>query len=88
MLSREAPLSCDHDQQVTPDVRAPPRSWSLAFLGQRFKARAATAVALTDVDLVPVGEKQFLFLVSQTPQFALNVMRVLARRLRAVNAAI
>src|SRR5215467_1021008 len=40
--------------------------------------RAATAVAATDVDLVPVGEKQFLFLVSQTPYFALNVMRVLA----------
>jgi hypothetical protein len=25
----------DHDQQVTPDVRAPPRSWSLPFLGPR-----------------------------------------------------
>jgi CRP/FNR family cyclic AMP-dependent transcriptional regulator len=50
--------------------------------------RAATAVAATDVDLVPVGEKQFLFLVSQTPYFALNVMRVLARRLRSANGAI
>jgi len=49
--------------------------------------RAATAVAATDVDLVPVGEKQFLFLVSQTPYFALNVMRVLARRLRSANGA-
>jgi CRP/FNR family transcriptional regulator, cyclic AMP receptor protein len=50
--------------------------------------RAASAVAATDVDLVPVGERQFLFLVSQTPHFALNVMRVLARRLRAMNAAV
>jgi len=49
--------------------------------------RAATAVAATDVVLVPVGEKQFLFLVSQTPYFALNVMRVLARRLRSANGA-
>ena len=49
--------------------------------------RSATAVAMTDVELVPVSEKQFLFLVSQTPFFALKVMRVLARRLRATNQA-
>jgi CRP/FNR family transcriptional regulator, cyclic AMP receptor protein len=47
--------------------------------------RSATAKALTDVTLVPVSEKQFLFLVAQTPHFALNVMRVLAGRLRAAN---
>jgi len=47
--------------------------------------RSATAIALTDVELVPVSEKQFLFLVSQTPYFALKVMRVLAQRLRATN---
>jgi CRP-like cAMP-binding protein len=47
--------------------------------------RSATAVAVTDVELVAVSEKQFLFLVSQTPFFALKVMRVLARRLRATS---
>jgi CRP-like cAMP-binding protein len=47
--------------------------------------RSATATAKTDVELVPISEKQFLFLVSQTPFFALKVMRVLARRLRATN---
>jgi CRP/FNR family cyclic AMP-dependent transcriptional regulator len=47
--------------------------------------RSANAVAKTDVELVAVSEKQFLFLVSQTPFFALKVMRVLARRLRATN---
>jgi CRP/FNR family cyclic AMP-dependent transcriptional regulator len=47
--------------------------------------RSATAIAMTDCELVPVSEKQFLFLVSQTPYFALNVMRVLARRLDATN---
>ena len=47
--------------------------------------RSATAIAVTDVELVPVSEKQFLFLVSQTPYFALKVMRVLAQRLRATN---
>src|ERR1700760_1603647 len=43
---------------------------------------SATALAITDVELAPVSEKQFLFLVSQTPYFALKVMRVLAQRLR------
>jgi CRP/FNR family cyclic AMP-dependent transcriptional regulator len=47
--------------------------------------RSATAIAVTDVELVPIAEKQFLFLVSQTPFFALNLMRVLAGRLRATN---
>ena len=47
--------------------------------------RSATAIAATDVKMVPVGEKQFLFLVGQTPYFALKVMRVLAQRLRATN---
>jgi CRP/FNR family transcriptional regulator, cyclic AMP receptor protein len=47
--------------------------------------RSATAIAMSDVELVPVSEKQFLFLVSQTPYFALKVMRVLAQRLRATN---
>ena len=47
--------------------------------------RSATAVAMTDVELVPISEKQFLFLVSQTPFFALKVMRVLARRLRTTS---
>jgi len=50
--------------------------------------RSATAVAATDVTLVPVGEKQFLFLVSRTPYFALNVMRVLAQRLRTSNSVV
>ena len=47
--------------------------------------RSATAIAVTDVELVPVTEKQFLFMVGQTPYFALRVMRVLAQRLRATS---
>lgn len=50
--------------------------------------RSATAIAATDVVLAPVLEKQFLFLVSQTPFFALMVMRVLVRRLRTANSTI
>ena len=51
-------------------------------------ARSATAIAASDAKLVPVGEKQFLFLISNTPYFALNVMRVMAQRLRAANTAL
>jgi CRP-like cAMP-binding protein len=50
--------------------------------------RSATAIAVSDAKLVPVSEKQFLFLISNTPYFALNVMRVNARRLRAANTAL
>lgn len=50
--------------------------------------RSATAIAVTDVELVAVSEKQFLFLVSQTPYFALKVMRILAQRLRVTNKTI
>jgi len=50
--------------------------------------RSATAVALTDVTVAPIKENQFLFLVKNTPFFALNVMRVLAYRLRRQNKAV
>jgi len=50
--------------------------------------RSATAVAATDATIVPVDEKQFLFLVSRTPHFALNVMRVLTQRLRTSNTVL
>jgi CRP-like cAMP-binding protein len=47
--------------------------------------RSASAIGVTDTELVPVSEKQFLFLVSQIPLFALKVMRVLAERLQKTN---
>ena len=52
------------------------------------KPRSATAIALTDVALAPISEMQFLLLVTRKPAFALEVMRVLARRLRAANKAL
>ena len=47
--------------------------------------RSATAVAKTDCALVPINEKQFLFMIQETPFFALLVMRTLTARLRQVN---
>jgi CRP/FNR family cyclic AMP-dependent transcriptional regulator len=50
--------------------------------------RSATVVAIGDVTVAPIKEKQFLFLVRNTPFFALRVMRVLATRLRKQNKVI
>ncbi len=44
--------------------------------------RAATARAKTACEVAPVTEKIFLFLVRETPDFAIAVMRKLAERLR------
>jgi CRP/FNR family transcriptional regulator, cyclic AMP receptor protein len=44
--------------------------------------RAATARAKTACEVAPVTEKSFLFLVHETPFFAIAVMRALADRLR------
>jgi cAMP-binding proteins - catabolite gene activator and regulatory subunit of cAMP-dependent protein kinases len=51
----------------------------LALIHKR--PRSATAVARTDCRLAPVNEKRFLFLVQQTPFFALHVMRALGERI-------
>ena len=50
--------------------------------------RSATAMAKTDVALVPVSKKDFVALVSRAPTFALDVMSMLARRLRDANRTI
>ena len=47
--------------------------------------RSATAAAKTACVVVPISEKTFLFLVHETPFFALAVMRTLANRLRRQN---
>jgi CRP/FNR family transcriptional regulator, cyclic AMP receptor protein len=44
--------------------------------------RAATARAKTACEVAPITEKSFLFLVHETPYFAIAVMRTLADRLR------
>jgi CRP/FNR family transcriptional regulator, cyclic AMP receptor protein len=47
--------------------------------------RVATAVVKTDAKIVVVDERRFLFLVQQTPNFSLHVMRVLSDRLRRMD---
>jgi CRP-like cAMP-binding protein len=47
--------------------------------------RIATATARTACKLVPISEKRFLFMVQQTPHFALQIMKILAERLRRMD---
>lgn len=49
-------------------------------------ARSATVVAKSRCRLAPVDKKRFMFMVQETPYFALHVMRVLAERLRKCQA--
>ena len=48
--------------------------------------RTATAVAKTACKLAVIPEKRFLFMVQTTPHFALQIMKVMADRLRKMNA--
>ena len=49
------------------------------------EARTGRAVAKTDVKVVAVDERRFLFLVQQTPNFAIHLLRVLSDRLRRMD---
>jgi CRP-like cAMP-binding protein len=43
-----------------------------------------TAIARSDCKIARVDERQFMFLVQETPMFAIHVMRVMAQRTRDI----
>ncbi len=47
--------------------------------------RSATATASTDCRVVPINEERFSYLIQETPEFALQVMKVVVQRLRLMN---
>jgi CRP-like cAMP-binding protein len=49
------------------------------------KPRNATATVTADARLVPIDRKHFLFLVQQNPDFSLQLMTVMAGRLRKMD---
>ena len=51
-------------------------------------ARSATVTAISPATLAEVDEKRFLFMVRETPSFALNVLRLLTGRLRRTSPRI
>ena len=48
--------------------------------------RSATAIAKSDCTLALVDERQFLRMAERTPLFTLNVMQILAGRLRRMDS--
>jgi CRP/FNR family transcriptional regulator, cyclic AMP receptor protein len=46
------------------------------------RLHSSTAIAKTDCKLAALNMERFLFVVQETPEFALNVMRSLSNRLR------
>lgn len=50
--------------------------------------RTANVISITDIDLVAVHKSNFLKILHQHPELALNLSRILARRLRAMNERI
>ena len=50
--------------------------------------RSATAIAKTECKLVIVDQKRFTFLVQQTPNFAINVMKIMVERIRKLDAMV
>jgi CRP-like cAMP-binding protein len=47
--------------------------------------RVATALVKADAEIVRIDRKRFLFLVQQTPYFSLQLMAIMANRLRQMN---
>ncbi|CAB5154032.1 hypothetical protein D3OALGA1CA_5295 [Olavius algarvensis associated proteobacterium Delta 3] len=58
----------------------------MALLGST--QRSADAVALTRSMLLPIDEALFLHMVQKSPRFSLQVMQVIADRLRRINELI
>ena len=54
-------------------------------LQKELAGRVRTDVPVTACKLIAIPEKRFLFLVQQTPYFSLQIMRVMAERLRKMN---
>lgn len=81
LLSGTAEISVHHRVVETAE--------SGAILGEMAmiddEVRSATVVAKSECKLMPIERKRFNFLVQQTPNFALYVMRVIADRLRRTN---
>jgi CRP/FNR family transcriptional regulator, cyclic AMP receptor protein len=48
--------------------------------------RSATVLARSNCKLAPVNARRFTYLVQETPYFALQVMQIMAERLRRQNA--
>ena len=71
------------DNHVFETVSAGGILGEMALINQ--EPRSTTVRAISKSVVIPVDERRFLFLVQQTPFFAIRVMRVMGARLRTMN---
>jgi CRP/FNR family transcriptional regulator, cyclic AMP receptor protein len=72
-----------HDDRVVETIGAGGLVGELALIDTA--PRSASAIAATPCRLAQVGKREFMFLVQEHPTFALQVMSVMAERLRRAN---
>lgn len=46
---------------------------------------SADIIAVAECTLVPIDKKRFLLLIQQTPDFALEIMKLIVKRIRLMN---
>ena len=71
------------DNHVFETVSAGGILGEMALINQ--EPRSTTVRAISKSVVIPVDERRFLFLVQQTPFFAIRVMRVMGARLGTMN---
>lgn len=79
----EGAVEVVHNDHVVETVEAGGMIGELALIDT--VPRSASAIAATPCRLARVGKREFMFLVQEHPTFALQVMTVMAERLRRAN---
>jgi CRP-like cAMP-binding protein len=80
----EGEVSVLIDGKVVETVRAGGVVGELALIDSQ--PRSATAISRTRCLVSPVDERRFMDLIAREPEFALQVMRVMAKRLRRMDS--
>ena len=80
----EGMLHLSVGNRVVDDVTEGQIVGEMALIDQ--SPRSATATAATAAVVAPVDRKRFVYLVQEHPTFALQVMELMAARLRRANA--
>jgi CRP/FNR family cyclic AMP-dependent transcriptional regulator len=73
-----------HDDVVYEEVQVGGILGEMAIIDEGMP-RSASAIATTHAELIRVHTPQFVTLIMSAPDFALRVMKVMARRLRRMN---
>ena len=85
-LIKKGQIALKHGQHILETLTEGAIFGEMALIDNEM--RSATAQATVDSELIAIDEKRFQFLVSETPFFAQYVMKVMANRLRKMNAKV